>query len=292
MAFRLFGKKKEKTKRRIKKKKVKKKVKRPKKIKKTKKVKRRIRKPKKVLKKYKKVKIKKKLVKIAKKPVKKIKVSKAEIKPLINKMPDEKAYELLKRYRIKMPAYAFCKNEEELLKAVKKIGFPIVMKVSGRNIVHKTDINGVRLNIETEEHAVKTFNELMRIKTCEKILVQKMITEGYEIIVGGRKDPQFDRVIALGAGGIFTEFLRDVSFRVPPLSRDDVEGMLREVRFSELILKGFRGQKPANKEAIVNTILTISRVMEKNPKIKEIDINPLFATSKNAIAADIRIILE
>ncbi len=290
MAFRLFGKKKKKIKRRVKKKKVKKRVKR--KVRKPKRIKRRVRKPKKVLKKYKKIKKKKKLVKRVRKPVKKIKVSKAKIKPLINKMPDEKAYELLKRYRIKMPAYAFCKNEEELLKAVKKIGFPIVMKVSGRNIVHKTDINGVRLNIETEEHAVKTFNELMKIKTCEKVLVQKMITEGYEIIVGGRKDPQFDRVIALGAGGIFTEFLKDVSFRVPPLSRDDVEGMLREVRFSELILKGFRGQKPANKEAIVNTILTVSRVMEKNPKIREIDINPLFATSKNAIAADIRIILE
>jgi len=269
MAFRLFGRKE---------KKPKPKKKRPK-IKKKKVIKR--------------LKIKKAKPKKIRK-LKKVKVSKKpEIKPLIiNKMSDEKAYELLKRYRVKTATYAFCKNEKELIKAVKKIGFPCVMKASGKNIVHKTNVNGVRLNIQTEEDAIRTFNELMKIKSCEKVLVQKMITRGYEIIVGGRKDPQFNRVIALGAGGIFTEFLRDVSFRVPPLSKEDAEEMLMEVRFSDLILKGFRGQKPANKEAIINTILAVSRIMEKNPKIREIDINPLFATPENAIAVDIRIILE
>jgi len=290
MAFRLFGRKKE-----VKKRKVRKPKKRKPKIRKrVRKVKRRIKKPKKVLKEKRPVRVKRKLIKVKK--IKRIKpkkvLKKYEIKPLIKKMPDEKAYELLKRYRVKIPPHAFCKNEIELKKSLKKIGFPCVMKASGRNIVHKTDINGVRLNIETEEDAIKTFNELIKIKGCEKVLVQKMITEGYEIIVGGRKDPQFNRIIALGAGGIFTEFLKDVSFRIPPLSKEDAEEMLMEVRFSDLILKGFRGQKPANKEAIVNTILVVSRIMEKNPEIKEIDINPLFATSKNAIAVDIRIILE
>jgi len=274
MAFRLFGRKKKKVKRR-------------------KRIRKRVKKPKRVLKKRKPVRVKRKLRKVRRKIKKPKKVlKKPKIKLLINKMSDEKAYELLRRYRIKIPPHAFCKNEEELIKSLKKIGFPCVMKTSGRNIIHKTDINGVRLNIETEEDAVKTFKELMKIKGCEKVLVQKMITEGYEIIVGGRKDPQFNRIIALGAGGIFTEFLRDVSFRVPPISKEDAEGMLTEVRFSDLILKGFRGQKPANKEAIVNIILVVSRIMEKNPKIREIDINPLFATSKDAIAADIRIILE
>jgi len=291
--FKMFGKKKRR--RKTKKKRVKREIRR--KPMKTKpkirrKSKRKIRRPTKKFKKtMKKPKLKR--LKKVKGHVKEIKVSKEfKTKPLINKMPDEKAYDLLKRYRIKVPTYAFCKNKEELIKAIKKIGFPCVMKASGESIVHKTDVNGVRLNIETEEDAIKTFNELMKIKGCEKVLVQKMITSGYEIIVGGRKDPQFNRVIALGAGGIFTEFLRDVSFRVSPLNREDAEEMLMEVRFSDLILKGFRGQEPANREAIVDTILTVSRIMEKNQKIREIDINPLFATSKNAIAADIRIILE
>ena len=232
----------------------------------------------------------KKIEKVVKKPVK---VSK-EVQPkmLINKMPDEKAFELLKRYRIKVPDYEFCKNEEEMKKFLKKIGFPCVMKASGKNIIHKTDVNGVRVSINTEEEAVKNFNELMKIKGCERVMVQKMIKEGYEIIIGGKKDPQFNKVIVLGAGGIFTEFLKDVSFRVSPLTQEDAESMLNEVRFSELILKGFRGQKPANKESIVNTILAVSRMMEADTKIKEIDLNPVFATSQEAIAADVRIILE
>lgn len=251
-------------------------------------------KPKAVKKKVKPIKRYKPIKTVKEKPVKVIKTVKKEIqvKPLINKMPDDKAFDLLKRYRIKIPDYAFCSKEEELVKEVKRIGLPCVLKASGKNIVHKTDVNGVRVNIKTEEDAVKNFNELMKIKDCEKVLVQKMITEGYEIIIGGRKDPQFKIVVALGAGGIFTEFLKDVSFRVSPITKEDAEDMLTEVRFSELILKGFRGQKPANKEAIVDTILAVSRLMEADPKIREIDLNPVFATSQDAIAADVRIILE
>ena len=225
----------------------------------------------------------KKEVKIAK-PIKEIKLD-------FKKMADENAYEMLKRYRIPMPEYAFCKKEEELKAALKKIGFPCVMKVSG-DIIHKTNVNGVRLDIKTEEEAVKTFQELMKIKGCKKVFVQKMITEGYEIIVGGKKDPQFRCVVALGAGGVFTEFLKDVSFRVCPVSRSDAEEMLREVKFSDLILKGFRGQKPADSNSIIEVILSVSKIMENNPQIKELDINPLFAMPEKAIAADVRIILE
>lgn len=208
----------------------------------------------------------------------------------VEKMPDEKAYEILKKYKIQLPSYAFCKNENELKVALKKIGFPCVLKVSG-DIVHKTNVNGVRLNIKSEEEALKTFKELMKIKGCKKVLVQSMITEGYELIIGGKKDPQFNRVVALGAGGIFTEFLKDVSFRVCPLSRADAEEMLKEVKFSDLILKGFRGQKPADANSIIEAILSVSKIMENNPEIKELDINPLFATPTKAIAADVRIIL-
>jgi succinyl-CoA synthetase beta subunit len=226
------------------------------------------------------------------KPEKKVIIKEKKISPIsVQKMEDEKAYDILKKYRIPVPDYAFCKNEKELLMSLKKIGFPCVLKVSG-NIIHKTDVNGIRLNITTLEEAKKAFYDLIKIKGCNKVLVQKMITEGYEIIVGGKKDPQFGRIVALGSGGIFTEFLKDVSFRVSPLSRYDAEEMLKEVKFSDLILKGFRGQKPANLDSIVEVILSISRIMENNPQIKELDINPLFATSTKAVATDIRIILE
>lgn len=287
----LFGR----SKKRAPRKKAKKMVKKPKKVKrsvkkKVKKVRRVKPKIKRRVRKMKKVKKFKPKVKPKKRMVEKVKTPKI-IKPSFNKMPDEKAFEILKRFRIKVPAYAFCKNEKQLEIALKKVGYPCVMKVSGE-IIHKTDVNGVRTNIANEEEARKNFNELIKIKGSEKVLVQKMVEEGYEIIVGGKKDPQFDRVVALGAGGIFTEFLKDVSFRVVPLSRMDAEEMLREVKFSDLLLKGFRGQKPADRESIVNAILAVSKIMERYPKIKELDINPLFATSTKAIATDVRIILE
>ena len=225
------------------------------------------------------------------KKVKRVVTAKKEKKPLFNKMSDEKAFSILKRYRINVPAYTFCKNEKELTASLKKVGFPCVMKVSG-NIIHKTDVNGVRTNINNEDDAVKNFNELMKIKGCDKVLVQKMVNEGYELIIGGKKDPQFSRVVALGAGGIFTDFLKDVSFRIVPLSKRDAEEMLKDVKFSELILKGFRGQRPANKDSIVEAIMSVSRIMERYPDIKELDINPILATPTKAIATDVRIILE
>ena len=214
-----------------------------------------------------------------------------EAKLEFKKMPDENSYDLLKRYKIPLAPYEFCKNGKELSVAFKKVGFPCVMKVSG-NMIHKTNVNGVRLNIKSEEEAIKTFQELLKIKGCEKVLVQKMMTEGYEIIIGGKKDPQFNRVVALGAGGIFTEFLKDVSFRICPVSRSDAEEMLKEVKFSDLILKGFRGQKPADANSIIEIILSVSKIMENNSNIKEIDINPIFAMSSIAIAADVRVILD
>jgi acetate---CoA ligase (ADP-forming) subunit beta len=217
--------------------------------------------------------------------------AKKEVKLEFNKMPDEKAYELLKKYRIAMPEYEFCKTEEDVKLALKKIGFPCVLKVSGE-IIHKTNVNGVRTSISSEEDALKAFKELIKIKGCQKVLVQKMITEGYEIIVGGKKDPQFNTVIALGAGGIFTEFLKDVSFRIAPVSKEDAENLIKEVKFSDLLLKGFRGQKPADANSIVEVIMAVSRIMEGNPNIKELDINPLFATSAKALAADVRVILD
>jgi acyl-CoA synthetase (NDP forming) len=239
----------------------------------------------------------KKPIKLIKKPPSKPKIEvkkelpRKEVKLDLKKMSDENAYELLRRYKIQLPPYAFCKKVEDLKLALKKIGFPCVMKVSG-NIIHKTNVNGVRLNIKSEEEAIKIFQELIKIKGCDKILVQKMITEGYEIIVGGKKDPQFNRIVALGAGGIFTEFLKDVSFRICPVARQDAEEMLKEVKFSDLILKGFRGQKPADANSIIDTILSVSKIMENNPNIKELDINPLFATSTVSLAADVRIILD
>ena len=294
-----FGRKK-KIKKRAKNKKPKKKIKKTKRVKKrTKKVKSKIRakklKVKKMKKKAKSRKtkvVKKPKVKIRKKMLRKtVKAAKKKKEPAIKKMSDEKAFTILKRYKIDVPDYVFCKNEKELETALKKVGYPCVMKVSG-SIVHKTDVNGVRKNVTNMEDAVKHFKELIKIKGCDKVLVQKMVESGYELIIGGKKDPQFNRIVAFGAGGVFTEFLKDVSFRIAPLSKLDAEEMIKEVKFSELLMNGFRGQKPANITAIKDVLLSVSKIMEKYKEIKELDINPLFATSTKAIATDVRIIID
>ncbi len=227
-----------------------------------------------------------------KQPTKSPSPNQVQAKPVMfNKMPDDKAYELLKRYKVQVPEYAFCKSEGEAKETLKRIGFPCAMKVSG-SVMHKTNVSGVRLNISSEEEALASFRELIKIKGTDKVLIQKMVREGYELIVGGKKDPQFKSVVALGAGGILTEVMKDVSFRIAPLSRQDADEMLREVKFSDLILKGFRGQKPADANAIIEVILAVSKMLESNPQIKELDINPLFASSSGAVAADVRIVLE
>jgi acyl-CoA synthetase (NDP forming) len=123
------------------------------------------------------------------------------------------------------------------------------------------------------------------------VSVQKMACPGTEIIIGTSKDPQFGPVIMFGLGGIFVEVLKDVSFRVIPLSRKDAQEMIAEIKGYPL-LEGYRGKEPANIPALVEIILKISGLMNKNPQIKELELNPIFAYKNGAMAADARIILE
>jgi acyl-CoA synthetase (NDP forming) len=281
MAFFGFGKKKPRRK-------IRRRIRRPKK-----RVKKRVKyKPRKIRKRVVK-KVKKKVVKRRKKIIKPKKIKKVIkkpkiIKPLIEKIPDEKAYDLLKRYRIPLPPYSFCKRENDLIPALKKTGFPVVMKVSGRTLIHKTDIGGIKLNIDNEEEARKTFNQLMKIKGCEKVLIQRMIKEGYELILGAKSDKQFGKVVAIGLGGIFVEIFKDVVFRVCPISVKDAEDMVLELKGYE-ILKGARGKKPINFNTLHDTLVKVSRLAIAQ-KIKELDINPLFCNEKGCFAADVRIV--
>lgn len=234
--------------------------------------------PKKKAKKKVKKRIRKKVVVKAKKETKK--------KEEILKIPDEKAFELLKRSRIPVVPYIFCSKEVNLEKCLKKIGFPCVMKVSGRNIIHKSDIEGVILNIENEEEALDAFKKLKKKKGCEKVLVQKQI-KGLELIVGGIFDRDFGECISFGGGGIFTEVLKDVSFRVCPIEKRDAEELIKETKIYE-ILKGYRGKK-YNIDSISDLLQKVSRLLLRE-KIKEMDINPLFCDKKTCLVADVRII--
>lgn len=240
----------------------------------------------------------KKRAKIPKKPEKAPakKTSKKETKPakiipsaskpsMPEKMPDEKAYALLKQYGIPLVQYSFVKKEGELSAALKKTGLPAVMKVSGRTIIHKTELGGI-ITASSEQEAKTAFKKLQSISGAEKTIVQKRL-EGVEVIVGAKSDPQFGTVVAFGLGGIYTEVIKDVVFRVCPITAADAEQMIKSVKGYE-ILAGVRG-KAVNMETLKDVLVRVCRLAMKE-RIKEMDINPLFCSEQGCWAADVRIV--
>ncbi len=204
---------------------------------------------------------------------------------LQEKMADEKAYEILKSFGIPLVQYSFVKSEKELSAALKKTGFPSVMKVSGKRIIHKTELDGV-VTVNNEREAGEALKRLLSISGAEKALVQKKL-EGIEVIVGAKRDPQFGAVVAFGFGGIYTEIIKDVTFRVCPISPEDAEQMIKSVKGYE-ILTGARG-KSVKIEALKDVLVKVCRLAAKEG-INEMDINPLFCNEEGCWAADVRIV--
>ena len=163
----------------------------------------------------------------------------------------------------------------------RKLGYPVVLK--NANLLHKSDKGGVKLNV-FEPDIENAFKELK----SNKVLVQKY-TLGKEILLGIKKDPTFGHVIVYGIGGVYTEVLKDVSYKVVPLERKDALDMLNEIKFKELLTA--RGGK-INENLIVSNILKLNELVKKNKNIVELDINPLLVDDKSAIVADARIVME
>ena len=179
-----------------------------------------------------------------------------------------------------------------------KMGFPVVLKIASPDIVHKSDSGGVRLSLNNGSEVRAAYREIMDgvqeknpSASIQGVSVQKMAKPGTEVIVGTSKDPQFGPVIMFGLGGIFVEVLKDVSFRIIPLGRKDALEMIEEIKGYPL-LKGYRGKESVDIPALTEIILKISKVMEEHPEIKELELNPIIAYKKGALAVDARIILE
>ena len=213
-------------------------------------------------------------------------------------LTEAEAREVLKFYRIPLVEAKIVKNLEEAKSFVKKVGYPVVLKVISPQIIHKTEVGGVILNIRSDKELFEAFHEIM--KNVERSMpnaeikgffIQKMMPRDYEVIIGGKKDPTFGQTIAFGLGGIFVEVFEDVSFRVVPISKEDAREMIQEIKGYK-ILKGYRGKKPADINALIDILLKTSKMLEENEEIKELDINPVFALHKGAYAGDARIILE
>jgi acetyl-CoA synthetase (ADP-forming) len=201
-------------------------------------------------------------------------------------------------YGIPVTKFKLAKSEQEAMKFASEIGYPVVLKIASPDIIHKFDVGGVKLNLKNQTEVKDAYNEILanvkRHKHDAKIIgivVQEMATPSTEVIVGATKDPQFGPALMFGLGGIFVEVLKDVTFRIAPITEEDAREMITEVK-AYPILKGYRGQPPADIEAIVRILLSTSRLVMEHQEIKELDLNPIIVYEKGAKTVDARIILE
>jgi len=208
------------------------------------------------------------------------------------------AKQVIKSAGIKVVETRLAKSHKEAATIAEDIGFPVVLKIASPDIIHKTDVGGVKVGLNNVTEVKKAYTEIMDSvhqrnpdAKIEGVSVQAMARPGIEIIIGMSKDPQFGPVIMFGLGGIFVEVLKDVSFRIIPILRRDAEEMIKEIKGFAL-LNGYRGQEPANLSALVDVLLKVSTLVEKTPEIKELDLNPVFAYKDSAVAVDARIVLE
>jgi len=201
-------------------------------------------------------------------------------------------------YGISVNKFSLAKSEGEAAAMAEKIGYPIVLKIVSQDIIHKSDAGGVKVNLKSAaevEAAYKTIIENAKKYKAdariEGVLVSEMAPQGTEVIVGAVKDPQFGQTVMFGLGGIFVELLKDVNFRVAPITKQDAKEMITQLKAYPL-LNGYRGAKPADLDALTEILCNVSKLILDNPEIKELDLNPVMAYPKGAKTVDARIILE
>jgi acyl-CoA synthetase (NDP forming) len=180
----------------------------------------------------------------------------------------------------------------------KEIGYPVVLKISSKDITHKSEAGGVKVNLKDKAEVERAYDEIMTSAkekfpdaVIEGISVQNMAKPGIEVIMGMVKDPTFGPVIMFGLGGVFVEVLKDVAFRIVPIEKSDAEDMINEIKGKKL-LEGYRGQEPADVACLQQMLLRLSDFVNTTPEIEEIDMNPVFAYKDGAVVVDARIILS
>jgi acyl-CoA synthetase (NDP forming) len=201
-------------------------------------------------------------------------------------------------YAIPVTKFELAKNEKEAVEFAEQFGFPVVLKIVSPEIIHKSDAGGVMVNLKDAVEVQNAYGKIL--ENAKKynasarivgVLVQEMAPQSTEVIVGAIKDAQFGQTLMFGLGGIFVELLKDVTFRIAPITQEDAQEMITGVRAYPL-LKGFRNTPPADIDAIVTVLMNTSRLVMENPEIKELDLNPVMAYEKGAKTVDARIILE
>lgn len=234
-------------------------------------------------------------------PVKKFKVNRARAQRIIDaarkekrsSLLEEEGQEILKAYGFPLPKSALAGTPEEAVRAAKKIGYPVVMKIVSPQITHKSDAGGVRVNLANDREVRAAFSEITRnAKKYDRraeikgVLVVQMISGGKEMIIGSKQEPGFGPVLMLGAGGIYVEVLKDVTFRLAPVTPYESDEMISEIKTRKL-LEGVRGQKPSDTAALAQCIQRLSQLVT-DLDIKELDMNPVLVMPKGCYVLDVR----
>ena len=219
--------------------------------------------------------------------------------PANQTLSESQSSEILSAYGIRTAKRITAKTEDAAVQAANNMGYPVVMKIDSPDIPHKTEVNGIRLNVQNGQEVRQAFKEIYgsakeHCPTADLhgISVQEMLPEGVEVIVGVTSDPTFGPVIMFGLGGVFVEVFKDVSFRVAPITRQDAIDKMESLKGYQ-ILQGVRNKKPVDQEAIIDVLLKVSRLIEDySDIIQEIDINPLIVYEDGIVAADALIITK
>lgn len=222
-----------------------------------------------------------------------IKAAKAEGRNLL----EHEAWELFAAYGIPAPRCRLAVSADGAVRAADEIGYPVVLKIVSRDILHKSDAGGVVVKIGTADGVRAAFGQILdsvRVyrpdANIEGVLVCEQLPPGVETIVGMTRDASFGPALMFGLGGVFVEVLKDVSFRVLPMTKKDALEMIREIKGYPL-LNGARGEKPKDEQALAELLMKTAKMIEENPEIRELDINPCFVYESGVRPADARVIL-
>jgi acyl-CoA synthetase (NDP forming) len=213
-------------------------------------------------------------------------------------LSEVEAKQLLAKAGIPVVEARLAATRQEAVTLAKELGHPVALKVVSPQITHKSDVGGVKLGLGTAKEVRGAFDEILKAArradpdaTVEGVSVQRMADPGIEVIVGMTTDAQFGPVLMFGLGGVLVEVLKDVAFRVVPITPRDAKQMVRDIQAFPL-LQGYRGQEPADVKALERLLLKLSKFIEKQPDIAELDLNPIFAYPKGAVAVDARVVLK
>ena len=212
-------------------------------------------------------------------------------------LPDE-AQGIMRTIEIPLPQRSIARNLDEAVTYAEKIGYPVVMKIVSKDILHKSDVGGVALNLLDRKEVIEAYEAILHNCRAEKpdakiegVEISEMVLGGVELIVGARRDPSFGPIVMCGLGGIYVEVMKDVSFRALPLARKEAIDMIKEIK-SYPILLGVRGEKKKDIDRLVDTIIKVGTVLQQCRSISDIEINPLVVDERGVKAVDVRILIS